>query len=237
MEKKRRYPFWLMYIALSGLMMFLLACSGGGDGSPETAVYRITVTNLTHNQPLSPPVVVLHAPGYTAWRAGTAASEALERLAEGGEADAFINRAATDANVMAVSAGSGLIGPGASGSVEIEVGRDSDLRLSFAAMLVNTNDAFTGMTDVFVGGLEVDGQMMRAAPVYDAGTEANTETPASVPGPAAGGEGYNPARDDADMISVHPGVLTRDEGLTASALDESHRWLNPAARLTVMRTK
>ena len=237
MEKKRRYSSWSIRIALSGVLFFFWACSGGGDGHRETAIYRITVTNLTHNQPLSPPVVVLHQPGYHAWNAGEAASEALERLAEGGETDAFIDQASADTNVRATAAGSGPIGPGASGSVEVEVDRDSELRLSFAAMLVNTNDAFTGMTDVFVGDLEVDGRLMRQAPAYDAGTEANTETAGTIPGPAAGGEGYNPARDDTGIVTVHSGVLTRDDGLAASALDESHRWINPAARLTVVRTK
>lgn len=237
MRKQKQYPSWPIWIAMSGVLLFTWACSSGGDGSPETSVYRITVANLTNNQPLSPPVVVLHVPGYTAWRAGSAASEALERLAESGETEAFIAQAEADANVRATAAGSEPIGPGGSSSVEIEVSRDSDLHLSFAAMLVNTNDAFTGMTDVFVGDLDVGGLVMRPTPAFDAGTEANTETAGTIPGPAAGGEGYSSARDDADMVSVHPGVLTQAEGLAASALGESHRWLNPSARLTVVRIK
>ena len=155
------------------------ACSDGGDGAPRTAVYRITLTNLTHSQPLSPPAVVLHGPGYRAWSAGAAASEALERLAEGGETDAFVLDAEADADVMAAAAASGPVGPGSSGSVEIEVPRDSDLRVSVAAMLVNTNDAFAGMTDLFIGDLEKDGRLMRNVPAYDAGTEANSETAAT----------------------------------------------------------
>jgi len=70
---------------------------------------------------------------------------------------------------------------------------------------------------------------------YDAGTEANSETAATIPGPAAGGEGYNSTRDDRDTVGGHPGVISADDGLTGSALDASHRFDNPVARITITR--
>jgi len=57
-----------------------------------------------------------------------------------------------------------------------------------------------------------------------------------VPGPAAGGEGFNVTRDDlVDRVTVHAGVVTRDDGLSTSALDVSHRFDNPVARIVVTR--
>lgn len=69
----------------------------------------------------------------------------------------------------------------------------------------------------------------------EGGTEANSETAVSIHGPAGGGEGFNAARDDSDVIVVHPGVITSSDGLTTSALDESHGWRNPVALIEVTR--
>ena len=75
---------------------------------------------------------------------------------------------------------------------------------------------------------------------YDAGTEFNTETAASIPGPASGGagEGYNEARDDiADHVTMHPGVVSSDDGLSTSALSAGHKFDNPTLRITIARTE
>ncbi len=70
---------------------------------------------------------------------------------------------------------------------------------------------------------------------YDAGTEANSESATSVPGPAAGGEGYNSTRDDRNTVGGHPSVISADDGLGGSALNVSHRFDNPVARITIRR--
>jgi hypothetical protein len=103
-------------------------------------------------------------------------------------------------------------------------------------MLVNTNDGFTGVTDMLIGDLRAGESRSFYAQVYDAGTELNTETAATVPGPAVGGEGYNPDRMDAGFVSVHGGVVTRDDGLSTSTLDESHRFMGTTAKIQVTRT-
>ena len=51
--------------------------------------------------------------------------------------------------------------------------------------------------------------------VWDSGTEANSETAATIPGPAGGGEGFNATRDDSDTVSFHSGVISQDDGLTS----------------------
>ena len=76
--------------------------------------------------------------------------------------------------------------------------------------------------------------------VYDSGTEADSETAATIPGPATmgQGEGFNVARDDrADQVTMHPGVVTQDDGLPDSVLDSTHRFDNLVAKVTVKRVK
>lgn len=232
MKKIRSKTIWMMPV-IGLCALFVVSCS---DSKPE-ASYTMTVANLTNNQPLSPPAFVIHTDGYTVWKSANAASVGLEKLAESGDTSGLLDEAKTSPDVWATGAGGSVIGPGNSASIDmVSELVSADLRVSFAAMLVNTNDAFTGVADASIKGLQIDESLTLYTVAYDAGTEANSETVDTIPGPAAGGEGYN-----ADMvggfISVHPGVVTAADGLAASVLDESHRWRNPVARLTVTRTK
>ena len=81
--------------------------------------------------------------------------------------------------------------------------------------------------------------MKLTARAYDTGTEANTESADTVPGPAAGGgaqEGFNAARDDVrDAVFVHAGVITADDGLTSSTLSFTNRWDNPVMQVEIER--
>ena len=158
-------------------------------------------------------------------------------LAEEGDPSSFLDQAVTDTDVIVTAENGSVIFPGGSNSVEIKSKRDSDLRISVAAMLVNSNDAYTGMTGTVIGDLAFNESKTFDVPAYDAGTEANSETAATVPGPAGGGEGYNPVQDDSGFIAVHAGVVSVDDGLAGSSLNESHRWDNPVARITVTRIK
>ena len=81
------------------------------------------------------------------------------------------------------------------------------------------------------------GESLRiTAPAYDAGTEANSERAAGIPGPAAGGEGFNAVRDDEDFVRGHSGVVSSQDGLDDSVLTGAHRWDNPVFSLVVTRT-
>ena len=105
-------------------------------------------------------------------------------------------------------------------------------------MLVNTNDAITGVNDVLVGDMAVGDSVTLRAIAYDAGTEANTETAATIPGPAGGGEGFNAARDDiADRVAMHPGIVGAEDGFATSNLTGQHKFDNPVALITIGRTQ
>jgi len=225
------------------VVLFTLAlttgCGDDNNGEMPAATtpgYTVTVTNLTNNQPLSPVAVILHGNGYTGWMGGDSASAGLEALVEGGDPSDFLAEAITHGDVAVTATGSGIILPGASEEVPVSTVISGDVRLTMATMLVNTNDAFTGFADKQIGGIGVGDHITVFAHAYDAGTEANTETAVTVPGPAGGGEGFNVVRDDlSDSVAVHRGVVTSDDGLVGSALDESHRFVNPVARIIVKR--
>ncbi|MCG6970558.1 MAG: spondin domain-containing protein [Gammaproteobacteria bacterium] len=258
MNKKILLKPLAVSVSLSAALM-LSACSDSDDEDKTlddfhtSASYEITVTNLTNGQPLTPVAGVLHRPGYQAWSVGKAASEGLEQLAEGGATAAFLAEADADLNVITSGSGSAPFGPGASQTVALTVtthdqqeldNATGQLHLSAATMLANTNDAFAGVIAWDVSGLAAGDSMSRLLLAHDAGTEANTETLATMPGPASDnngdgngdGEGFNGVRDDlGNFVTVHSGVVTADDGLATSALDESHRWLGPVAKITIER--
>lgn len=213
----------------------LLGCQH--EETPLFGSYEVTVTNLTESQPLSPIAVILHRSGYLPWQVGSSASDGLELLAEGGDSSKLLDEAKHHSKVKATAADSNVILPGSSSSVIVDAHRYSDLRFSVATMLVNTNDAFSGVAAHPINALALHESTSFNVMAYDAGTESNSESAATVPGPAAGGEGYNSDRDDRDSVGGHPGVVTFDDGLSGSALHAAHRFDNPVATVTVTRLK
>lgn len=240
----------LSWVTLAILAVTLVACGGdddnngpgggngdGGDGGEMSTQlsYRISVSNATYNQPLSPVAVVIHEEDYVAWEIGSSASISLEELAESGSPEMFLS---DNPHAYSTAQGVGVLMPG--NTEEIEISFDTEdqaaqVRLTVATMLVNTNDAFAGVTGWNLTDLMVGQKMKALAPVYDAGTEENTETAATIPGPAGGGEGTNTMREAHDFVTRHPGVVTKVDGYMASALDQSHRFDNGAAVITVER--
>jgi hypothetical protein len=202
---------------------------------PEPVVYEFTITfsNLTAGQPLSP-LSVIAFDDTAPWQFSESASVGLEMIAESGANEEYLS----DENALAAVSAEGGIGPGETTSVTLSVDAQDVLNLSFAAMLGNTNDAFTGLSSVDVSTLEVGSSISRTTAAYDAGTEANTETADTVPGPAAGGEGFNEIRDDiADMITMHPGIVSNQDGLSTSALGAELKFDNPVSKIVITRTQ
>ncbi len=219
-------------------LIIISACSDN-DNPPVTpnAEFQVTVSNITHGQPLTPVAVILHSPSYSPWQVGTSASIGLEELAESGDASAFTMAADADMEVYASTASSaGPFGPGSNQTVSLTTASKADFHISVTSMLANTNDAFTGVGGIDVSQLAVGESSNMLAHAYDAGTEANSESAGTIPGPADGGEGFNASRmGDTDFISIHAGVLTADDGLPSSVLTEAHRWQGPVAMITVTR--
>lgn len=223
-------------IGLLFIASVVAACSSDNDG-PDDASFDVTMTNLTAAQPMSPVALVVDSEDATLVEVGATASVSLEQIAEGGDNSFLIND--VSATAIVATSGVGLIMPGASETISITVpgGSRSDAVLSVVTMLVNTNDALTAVQNVDFSSLAVGESMTVNGSTYDAGTELDTESAGTMPGPADGGEGFNAARDDDNSIILgHPGVITADDGLTTSVLNASHRWDNPASRVTITRT-
>ncbi|NVK54570.1 MAG: hypothetical protein HWE26_03055 [Alteromonadaceae bacterium] len=227
-------------LSLIGLgCLALSACGGSSNNSqpapepdPVSYSYEVTVQNLTQGQPLSPVAIVLHN-NVTLWTIGEPATVALEVLAEGGDGSDFIG----DDSFYASMTGTAPIGAGASDTLTITVTDEAESFISVATMLVNTNDAFAGISGHSLAELTLNDTMVMMLPVLDAGTEANSEAAGTIPGPADDGEGFNSERDDADVVSFHPGVVSGEDGLTLSVLTSAHRFDNPAVKLSITRVE
>lgn len=207
---------------------------GSSDSHPTVKTFDVTVTNLTSAQPMSPLATVMHPDDYEVFGVGTAATEGVELLAEGGDNTKMLAEAEVAGEDIAVKSGSGLLLPGGSDSISLS---GSASCLSLATMLVNTNDAFAGASCIDVGSIKQGQSLTVYLVAYDAGTEANSETAATIPGPAGGGEGFNADRDDRGFVAVHGGAVTSDDGLATSALLFEHRWDNPVAEVTILRVQ
>ena len=194
--------------------------------TPIDVSYEVTVTNLTHSQPLSPAAVVLHADGHL-FSVGEVPSVALEKMAEGGMNTGLL--------ALGMVSASGAIGPGGSETISVTIQDVTDAKLSVAAMLVNTNEAFSGLDALDLSTFAVGDSWTATARVYDAGTEVNSVSAGTMPGPADGGEGFNATRTDTGYVAMQPGVVTSDDGLTHSVLTVQHKFDNPAVRIMVTR--
>lgn len=198
--------------------------------TPTDVSYEVTVTNLMNAQPLSPVAVVLHTDGHL-FSVGEEASVELEEMAEGGMNEGLLGLG------VASATGAAPIGPGGSETISVTIQDVTDAKLSVATMLVNTNDAFSGLDALDLSTFAVGDSWTTTTRVYDSGTEVNTEAAGTMPGPVDNGEGFNAAREDTNFVSMHPGVVTADDGLTDSVLTVQHKFDNPAVRIMVTRVE
>jgi len=235
-------------LAVTGVAIVAAACDSDGNNgnlggqmpppAPVTATFEVTVSNLSNAQPLSPIAVIAHQDAFSVFTVGSPASAGLETLAEGGDNSALLAEADAAAGTGDTASGAAPIGPAGSETVSLTL-NEADLgpsTISVSTMLVNTNDAITGVNAVPLAGMQVGDSVSMRTIAYDAGTEANTEQAAHIPGPAGGGEGLNAARDDiADRVAMHPGVVGQDDGFATSDLNGQHRFDNPVAQITIER--
>ena len=233
----------LIFVSLLPLIIF----SGCNDNDPSPMVvedkvepepepvvysYEITVSNLTYGQPLSPVAVVLHDEG-DFWQIGEAASVALETLAESGDNTSFL----AQEQALAAQSGTGVIMPGMSETIEVSLTDNHPELITIATMLVNTNDAFSGVNAMNLTNLQAGESISLTTRSYDAGTEKNSELVSTIPGPASSGagEGFNEMRDDLNMVGMHAGVVSVDDGLSTSILTQAHKFDNPTLHITINR--
>ena len=189
--------------------------------------YAVTITNITRGQNLAPPAVIAHNGHYKMFTLGGAPTYELAQLAEAGNGSLILNAAASMPSVYKTALGTGGILPGASQTIEIETTREFS-EISIGSMLATTNDGFMAVRGVYAprrGSVTVE------AEGYDAGSEANSETCAFIPGPPCGDTKHNPAAPEG-FVHVHAGIHGVSGGnLNAAQLD----WRNPVAQIEIKR--
>lgn len=203
--------------------------SAAVDAMPGQSVGQVSITNIGH-QPLAPILVVTHS--YEAmpiFTPGMPASMELATLAETGNPSSLEAMVRTYPNVAYathVTGVSGKVMPGETVTADI-VYDGSHRYVSIAGMLVHTNDAFAS----YLGAMVPFGKGYNyyMADVWDAGSEANTEACADVPGVHCV-DTYDNARnmDGAEgMVLMHSGIHGMGD------VPVRYDWRGPVAMVTV----
>ncbi|MCL1078692.1 hypothetical protein D5R81_00845 [Parashewanella spongiae] len=222
-------------IALTGLIAL-----------PVTAAdLEVKVINLTHGNHFTPVLAAAHDSELHLFQAGTKASEALQKMAEGGAVGDLDTLATAAGAVVVANPFEGLLAP-STASAKFELDSGEMTHLSLVAMILPTNDAFIGL-DAWKIPTEA-GTYTINLNAYDAGTEANNELVVEgsgalgvlgipvAPGGDAGTGGTGLTDDSTnENVHIHPGVLG-DTDLSGGKSDldsRNHRWLNPVARVVV----
>lgn len=156
---------------------------------------QVTIQNRASQSPLGlyfgPVWLGFHSGTFDLYDPGSAASPALERLAELGDSSA-INALFTSTQPTGFSTvlnnpggpGPGLFSPGATNSITLNLNSTTQRYLSFGTMVVPSNDSFfANASPTFAPLFDAMGNFLgnqtwtlSGANVWDAGTEVNTPT-------------------------------------------------------------
>jgi len=195
------------------------------------AEFEIVLENLTPatgpgaSQPLSPPVMASHTPRFHVFRLGKYASTELGQLAEDAVNPPMIEMLNESIFAYDVVEGTtGPIFPGEYAKFYVKA-KLPFKKFSLVSMLVNTNDAFTGVDAV---NLPLHGSREYYLMAYDAGTEINTELKANIPGSCCGSPLVRVPSHD--RIKYHNGIIGGGD------LDPAiYDWNKKVAKLTITR--
>ena len=223
----------------------VLATSFAAMPAANATDFDVQITNLSNSIYFTPFLVAAHPAGNNLFLSGQPASASLQAMAEGGDISGLeADATALGATIVANPAG-GLLAPATSTTFSMNTDGTSNDRLTVVAMLLPTNDAFTGLNAVEIP--TAAGTYSFDVPAYDAGTEANDELvtgggapgapgiPAD-PGGLTGTGGTGAAITDSNTnVHIHRGSLGDSDATGGTSdLDSSvHRWLNPVIRVTV----
>ncbi|PZC42233.1 MAG: Spondin N [Chloroflexi bacterium] len=196
----RRMP---LTVALAGILLatllaltpFMARVSAQG-----TVTFRATITNTTNPEMIiTPGAYLVHSADGAFWSMGSPAGVGLERIAEIG------NPAAAVDGLGAVALGAA---PASGATVTFEFSATPGDKLSFAQMLIASNDGFIGLDSMPLwdgGGNPVSTTVSLNA--YDAGTEANTDLfsgfDGGQPDPARGADNVENGTATADAVGPH----------------------------------
>lgn len=216
--------------------------------------YRVTVTNLTQGQPLSPPLIVTNYGNGQIFRDGRAANWGVQQIAENGNNqllyDSFLQDQRDGYVTDVQRAAAPLVPKGSPADAMLDQtvtltirAKDTD-RISYISMLGCTNDGFAGIN---AGRLpRAKGRTVRIPVLgWDAGTEENTEDFADLTAACQGAIGVKSqfgatGTGTTDWTLAENGVVRAHEGVFGASDDglvpEVHDW-NPRRIATFSVTR
>ncbi|MEM7333651.1 MAG: spondin domain-containing protein [Chloroflexota bacterium] len=213
----------------------------------NTRTFKVTVTNLTDGQPLTPPLLATHSRQIGMFDVGQAANVGIQEIAENGNLGPMIDALSGSSQVHQYLVGDAPLvpasDPGGTGFpstatyyIDAAPGQNG---LSWASMLICTNDGFTGLDTVRLPK-RLGAEVTYYTYGYDAGTEINTEDFADIVPPCqgiigigsddAGTGASNPDLAEGGIIVHHPGVAGGND-----LVPGVHGWEGPVASITVER--
>jgi hypothetical protein len=183
-------------------------------------------------------VLVTHARRVSLFSAGRGASAGVQAIAEDGNpavAAAMLQGVRGVYDIVTTSAPVHRIGGPGPNVLQARITTDGEHDLlSFASMLICTNDGFAGVNGVRLP--RNDQPQTVYAHAYDAGTEANTEVAGDIVppcfgiGPVSGLVGGSGHRAEQRVVRAHSGI--RNEADLARKL---HGWQGPVAMISIQR--
>lgn len=200
----------------------------------EGIEYMVEIVNITKGQIFSPPILVSHSRDAALFQLGQPASDALALMAEDGDASELASALRSLDAVNDVKVSGAPLMPGETRIMTLKVTPGKNL-VSVAGMLVQTNDAFFAATaetrDFFLLKRSIERiPVTEMATAYDAGSEANTELCAHIPGPPCGNAFSSPDQAGEGYVYVSNGIHGGGD-LDSSTYD----WRGPVAKITVVR--
>jgi len=236
-------------LAMTAIVTMLAIVSVAGipeSSAAKSKMYEVTITNLTPGQPITPPLLVTHSVNAGFFTVGEMASDGIQQLAENGNPEPLVNMLQGKSGILSIVQGETPLVPandpgntGLSYSETFVVSSEGKMKyLSFASMLVCTNDGFAGINSVKLPTK----QKTIYAEAYDARTEINTEDFADIVPPCQGAIGIssddegidvsNPAIAEDGIIIPHPGIMGGED-----LLESVHAWGNPVVKIDIVRMK
>lgn len=215
-----------------------------GSSSHAMAEYEVAVRNITTGQPFTPPLVATHNDNISMFSVGYKASTGIMQIAENGNLGPLMDvlNASSDVAdvVVAVAGDPPPVMPGQTVKFNIST-KPGKHYISFASMLICTNDGFTGLDSKMLPR-HVGEEVGFALHGYDAGTEINTEDFADIVPPCQGLVGIssddegtgesNPALAENGVIKHHPGVQGGND-----LVPYVHGWKNPVGKVRIRRVR
>ena len=229
--------------ALSLALTLLVPQAARSEGGKT---YKITITNLTAGQPLTPPILVTHTNRTGVFTVGEVASNGIRQIAENGDGAPLLEALSDDSQVHEVVAGMAPLipasdpnGTGFGSSETFTITAHGRARfLSFASMLVCTNDGFTGIDSV---RLPNNKKTVYSA-AYDARTEINTEDFADIVPPCQdliGVSSEDMGTGTSNPMLLEDGIVIPHAGINGGIdlFPEVHGWSDPVTKIEIERVR